>query len=108
MYRFLKMAGTDTPIFFLTPGFSLHKELETLAAAGMSPMQVLASATSAPARYFGLEASQGAIGANMLAGLVLLNQDPLLDIRDTQQIESFIRAGRLIPRIELDELLPAP
>ena len=55
------LAGTDTPIYFLTPGASLHKEFEALVRAGMSPLQTLAAATNIPARYFGLENSRGTL-----------------------------------------------
>ena len=52
-------AGTDTPIFFMTPGASLHRELELLVEAGLTPRAALAAATTAPARYFGLTETQG-------------------------------------------------
>jgi imidazolonepropionase-like amidohydrolase len=99
------MAGTDTPIFFLTPGFSLHKELEQFAKAGLTPMQALESATLTPARYFGLENEMGSIAPGKNADLVLLNADPLEDIRNTTSINSVMRAGRLYDREALDVML---
>jgi hypothetical protein len=48
-------AGTDTPIGFAAPGYSLHSELEMLVRAGLSPMEALRSATIHPAEFFGLE-----------------------------------------------------
>lgn len=99
------MAGTDTPIFFLTPGFSLHKELQTLVDAGLSPMEALASATTSPAEYFGLEKVQGQVEPGMRADLILLNANPLEDIRHTQEINSVILNGKLLDRRKLDQLL---
>ncbi len=99
------MAGTDTPILFLTPGVSLHLELATLVQAGMSPMQALESATLAPAKYFKLEETQGTLEAGMLADMVLLNANPIQDIRNTRRIDSVFKAGQWLPRSQLDELL---
>ncbi len=99
------MAGTDTPIFLLTPGFSLHEELANLVAAGMTPAQALAAATVVPARYFGLESEMGAIAVGMAADLVLLDADPLEDIRNTQRITAVVRGGQLFDRAALDALL---
>ena len=55
------IAGTDTPIGYLTPGYSLHKELELLSEAGLSNMDVLRSATITPAEFFGMENQMGTI-----------------------------------------------
>ena len=99
------MAGTDAPIFFLTPGYSLHLELKTLVDAGLTPMDALAAATSRPAEYFGLEQSQGFIAPGMLADLVILNANPLDDIRNTQAIEMVIKNGIVLDRAELDAML---
>jgi len=99
------MAGTDTPIFYMTPGFSLHKELAVLVEAGMSPMQALESATLTPARYFSLQDRQGSISANKIADLVLLDANPLTDIANTMQISAVIKNGRALDRSALDNLL---
>ena len=66
------MAGTDCPILFLTPGFSLHDELKMLVRGGLSPLQALEAATLKPAQYFGKEKELGTIREKMLADLVLL------------------------------------
>ncbi len=99
------MAGTDTPIFFLTPGFSLHEELALLVQAGMTPMQVLQAATLRPAEYFGLQDELGTVAAGMQADLVLLAANPLDDIRNTQRIAAVMSAGRLYDRTALDRML---
>jgi len=99
------MAGTDTPIFFLTPGFSLHEELVNLVDAGLTPAQALAAATIVPARYFDLDSELGSIAPGMRADLVLLAADPLADIHNTQAIEAVIRAGQLFDREAIQDLL---
>ncbi|NKB89333.1 MAG: amidohydrolase family protein [Acidobacteria bacterium] len=99
------MAGTDTPIFFLTPGFSLHEELANLVDAGLTPMQALDAATIAPARYFRIESTTGSIAPGKTADLVLLGADPLQNIRNTSSIEAVIRGGELFDRAALDQML---
>ena len=90
-------AGTDTPIALAIPGYSLHSELEILVAAGLHPMDALGAATVQPAKFFSLEDDMGSIAAGMRADLVLLDADPLADIRNTRAINRVISRGRLMP-----------
>ncbi len=99
------LAGTDTPIALLTPGFSLHKELEFLVNAGLSEREALAAATTLPAQYFGLEAELGLVKKNYLADLVILDADPHKSISSTQKISAVIRNGQHYDRQALDQLL---
>ncbi|MEL6673208.1 MAG: amidohydrolase family protein [Bacteroidota bacterium] len=99
------MAGTDCPIFFLTPGFSLHEELRLLVKAGLTPAEALESATLRPAQYFGMEDQLGTIGTGKLADLVLLNENPLEDISHTEDIDCVIRDGYLHDRNALNAML---
>lgn len=99
------MAGTDCPIFFLTPGQSLHKELERLVSAGLSPIEAIKSATLNPAQYFNLENELGMIQTNYWADLVILDANPLEDITNTTKINAVIKEGNLISRDELDQIL---
>lgn len=101
------MAGTDAPIGFLTPGASLHYELYLLVEAGLTPLQALKAATMTPAMFFGLENDMGAVQQGMIADLVLLNENPLMDIRNVAAIELVVKNGRTIGREQLDELLTA-
>jgi hypothetical protein len=87
------LAGTDTPIGYLTPGFSLHKELELLVQAGLSPTEALRAATVAPAEFFNLESEMGTLDVGKLADIVILNNNPLTDIRHTQDIYRVISKG---------------
>lgn len=99
------MAGTDMPLAQLTPGFSLHEELTFLVDAGLTPMQALESATVLPAKFFGLENQQGCIDKNMLADFVILDANPLDNIKNTQKIQAVMRNGYLHTREDLDKML---
>lgn len=103
--RIKVMAGTDTPIGFLTPGFSLHKELEMLVKGGMLPLEAIESATLLPAKYFKVQDSIGTIDKNMIADLVLLEANPLSDITNTRKISAVVRNGTFYNRKALDSLL---
>ena len=89
------LAGTDTPIGFLTPGFSLHKELELLVESGLTPLQALRAATITPAEFFNLEDKMGTVEVGKFADLVILNNNPLNDIKHTQDIYAVILKGRI-------------
>ena len=89
-------AGTDTPIGQAIPGYSLHTELERLVAAGLNPLEAMASATIAPASFFKLTDTIGQIQPGMEADLVLLHADPLVDIRNTRAIVTVISDGQIV------------
>jgi amidohydrolase family protein len=101
------LAGTDSLDTFVLPGFSLHQELELLVRAGFSPMSALQSATRDAARYFGQERERGTVQKGKMADLLLLDADPLADIRNTRRIFVFIRGGDVLTRADLAALLPA-
>ena len=98
-------AGTDTPISFAAPGYSLHSELEMLVRAGLSPMEALEAATVRPAEFFGLSGEMGTIEEGRLADLVLLSRDPLDDITNTRSVQAVVSKGELLSREELDALV---
>ena len=105
------LAGTDTGDPWVVPGFALHDELEYLVEAGLTADQAIAAATVQPARYFGLDGSYGTVDEGKVASLVLLDADPLADIRNTRRIAAVVHRGRLLDRGCLDTLLagkPAP
>ncbi len=87
------------------PGFSLHDELGLLVEAGLTPMEALQAATSGPAEYFGTREAIGTIEPGRAADLVLLEANPLADIRHTKRIAAVIAAGRLIDRSGLEAIL---
>ena len=97
-------AGTDTPIAYALPGYSLHSELAMLVRAGLSPLEALRSATVRPAQFFGLEEEMGTVDAGKRADLVLLSANPLDDIEHTRQIEAVVSKGRLLTKEDLAQL----
>lgn len=92
------LAGTDAvPMYPLTvPGFTLHDELLALARAGVPTAAVLRAATIEPARYLGALDTLGTIERGKIADLVLLDGNPLADIRNTSRINAVILRGRLV------------
>ncbi|MDT7843362.1 amidohydrolase family protein [Streptomyces justiciae] len=99
------LAGTDTGNPFVVPGFALHDELELLVGAGLTAMQALQAATEQPARVFGLGHALGTVESGKLADLVVLDADPLADIRNTRGIHALVVNGRLITHQERAGLL---
>lgn len=101
------LAGTDAPMPLVYPGFSLHKELELLVEAGLSPMDALRAATIWPAEFLGLSDSSGSVTVGKRADLLLLDDNPLANISHTQRIRAVVLAGRLLLRSDLDALQDA-
>jgi imidazolonepropionase-like amidohydrolase len=99
------LSGTDTTAPFVFPGSSLHEELALLVQAGLTPMQALQAATKLPGEFLGRQQTQGTIEKGKIADLVLLDANPLDDIHNTERISAVILRGKLLDRIQLDELL---
>jgi imidazolonepropionase-like amidohydrolase len=102
------MAGTDSPMPGVYPGFSLHEELQQLVQAGLTPLEALRAATLEPARFLHVDDVSGSVAVGKRADLVLLDADPTKDIRHTQRIRAVVLAGRLLERSDLDALLGGP
>jgi imidazolonepropionase-like amidohydrolase len=98
------LPGTDAP-WLVVPGFSLHDELELLVEAGLTPTNVLRAATRDAAQFVGLHDSLGTIEAGKAADLVLLDANPLEDIRNTRKIRGVCLQGRWFNRQALDGLV---
>lgn len=99
------LAGSDVLNPYCFPGFSLHDELEWLVKAGLSPLAALQAATRNAAAYMEREKDLGTIEAGKLADLVLLDSDPLADIRNTRRIAAVVYRGKLHDRAALDRML---
>jgi imidazolonepropionase-like amidohydrolase len=100
------LAGTDTPPgVYIFPGFSLHEELQRFVAAGFTPMEALQTATLNPAKFLGMDDRLGTVEKGKFADLVLLDANPLDDIRNTQKIAGVIANGRYFSRTDLDKML---
>jgi imidazolonepropionase-like amidohydrolase len=91
------LAGTDAPAPGLTYGASLHKELEHLVNAGLTPIAALTSATSAIARAFRMT-DRGRIQTGMRADLLLVDGNPTAQIRDTRNIVAIWKQGVQVAR----------
>ena len=98
------LSGSDT-FGMVIPGFSLHKEFEFLQEVGLTPYEILKTSTITPARYLDVMASEGTISVGKNANLVLLNKNPLEDIKNTKTIEGVMLKGKWFNRKSLDKLL---
>jgi hypothetical protein len=103
--RFL--AGTDLANPFIFPGFSLHDEMDLMVQSGSTPLQALQAATIEPARFIGGTDSLGTVAPGKVADLVLLEGNPLENIRNTTRMATVVLGGRVLDRSRLDQLLAA-
>src|SRR5437867_5071861 len=87
------LAGTDCPNVAIVSGYSLHRELELLVRAGLSPMEAIMAATRRPAERLGKRDVLGTIMPGRSADLLVLAADPLADIRNVRRIERVIARG---------------
>lgn len=85
------VAGTDQAV----PGHSIYRELELYVQAGFTPLEALQSATLVPARVMGMEKESGTIEAGKRADVIILNANPLDDIKNIRSVEKVIANGTL-------------
>jgi len=99
------LAGTDTPAGVeVTPGISLHLELQRFVAAGFTPLAALQTATLNPAKFYGKERDFGGVKTGRIADLVLLRANPLDDIRNTRTIVGVIADGHYVSAVVIDSI----
>ncbi len=98
------LAGSDSLDRYDFVGTSLHRELQMLVSAGLTPLEALQTATLNPAEFLAIVKS-GRISPSYLADLVLLDGDPTGDIANTGKIAAVVLHGRLLVRGELDAML---
>jgi hypothetical protein len=99
------LAGTDAGDSYVFPGFSIHDELVEFVAAGLTPAQAIRSATLDAAMFAGMEEDYGSIQTGKAGDLLLLDANPLEDVRHTRRIEGVFLSGKYLGREALDELL---
>ncbi len=101
------MAGTDAGFLnsYNFPGIGLHNELALYVREGLTPLQVLQSATRAGPAWFGKLDRYGAVAAGKAADLVLLDRNPLQDITATRAINTVVMRGKVYDRAALDAML---
>jgi imidazolonepropionase-like amidohydrolase len=91
------VAGTDQAV----PGHSLHRELELYVAAGFTPLEAIQAATIVPARVMRRDRELGTLEAGKRADLVVIDGDPLADIRRLRRIVAVVRDGRVYDTAKL-------
>jgi len=101
------LAGSDGPDLLMVYGYGLHRELQALVKAGLTPYQALATATSNVAEFLGGTQDFGTIQPKRRADLVLIKGNPLDDIRNTQNIEGVMIGGRWLAKDELGKMIAA-
>ncbi|WP_447726189.1 amidohydrolase family protein [Sphingomonas koreensis] len=99
--------GTDAGNIGTLPGPSIYREFALMARAGLSPREVLASATVNGARLMGRADEIGLIARGRHADMVLLDADPLADVANLSRISMVIRGGRAWRQSELVAATPA-
>jgi imidazolonepropionase-like amidohydrolase len=99
------LLGSDGPQVWNVPGFSVHRELRYLVQAGLTPYQALETGTRNVAVFFGTTNERGTIAQGKRADLLLLDGNPLLDIRQTRRIAAVMIDGRLIDADERQRLI---
>ncbi len=99
------LLGSDAPQIYNVPGFSTHRELESLVGAGLTPYEALETGTRNVAAFFGTMATTGTIGVGKRADLILLDANPLTDIRNTTRQSGVMVRGRWLSKTEIEARL---
>ena len=99
------LLGSDAPQVFNVPGFSLHRELDVLVQSGLTPYEALATGTTAVAEFLGTNTGTVAVGKS--ADLLLLDANPLEDIRNSRRIHGVMLRGDWLSAKRIDEMLAA-
>jgi imidazolonepropionase-like amidohydrolase len=100
------LLGSDAPQTWNVPGFSIHREIATYVAAGLTPFQALVTGTRAVGEHLGTR-EVGTIEVGKRADVVLLDGNPLQDISNTSKIAGVMVGGRWLPKSEIDKRLIA-
>lgn len=95
------LMGTDSPQIFSVPGFSLHREMQAMADAGMTPWQILESGTRNVGTYFQGKDTFGTVAVGRRADLLLLNRNPLEDVAHVADRAGVMVRGRWLPESEI-------
>lgn len=99
------MAGSDSPEFFLVQGFSLHDELEMFVHSGLSNFAALQTATVNTAKYLRVDKTKGTVEAGKEADLLLLEENPLEDIRNTRSITGVFKGKNWYDHKAIQQML---
>jgi imidazolonepropionase-like amidohydrolase len=101
------LMGTDSPQLFMVPGFALHREIELIAQAGITPYQILESGAKNVARYASEQLKQdgrfGTVAVGNRADLVLLDANPLENIANLKKRAGVMAKGRWTSAAEIEK-----
>ena len=89
----------------MVAGFALHDELELLVQAGLTPEEALIAATLLPAQWLGCDKLVGSVEPGKVADLVLLDENPLTDIRNTRKIAAVFVNGKWLDKAKIRTML---
>lgn len=99
------IAGTDAGVSGVVVGFSLHDELELLVQAGLTQQEALNSATLLSAQFLGIDKQIGSIEIGKFADLILLDENPLTDIKNTRKIAGVFVNGKWLDKKKINIML---
>jgi hypothetical protein len=97
--------GADSPQVYSVPGFSLAHEMRAMVQAGVATYAVLEAATRNPAVFFGQEAEFGTVEVGKRADLILVEGNPLEDVRNVHRQAGVMVRGRWFPQDEIQRRL---
>ena len=99
------LMGTDSPQIFSVPGFSLHREMQAMAAAGLTPYEILRSGTKNVGEYFQRHDSFGTVAIGRRADFILTNSNPLDDVANVADRAGVMVRGRWLSEEMIQERL---
>ncbi|GMN09252.1 amidohydrolase family protein [Croceitalea sp. MTPC9] len=99
------LLGSDAPQLFNVPGFSIHHEIDGMLGAGMTQLEILQSGTTNPAIFFGMEDTFGQVKEGLVADMVVLEANPLENLKALKQIQGVMLKGKWISKTEIEERL---
>lgn len=99
------LLGTDAPQVFSVPGFSIHREMERMVAAGMTPYEVIVTGTRNVGDYFRNEDAFGIIEVGARADLILVDENPLADVGNIASRAGVMVSGNWYSEVYIQERL---
>jgi hypothetical protein len=94
------VCGTDMGF----PGYSVFRELELYVGSGLTPMQAIETATITPANVMKLDAQYGSVEAGKNADVIIVDGDPLQNIRNIRKVETVIKDGNIYDPVQLHKI----
>ncbi len=99
------VVGTDASTSGVVDGFAVHDEMALLVEAGLTPEEVLISATRLPATWLGIDSEVGTVEVGKLADLILLDANPITDIKNTRKIAGVFVNGNWLDKTKINATL---